>query len=206
MRKAVSLLIILLSFFSCKKENNNPSISHLNHKDINEIVETIIIDDSLTVLKEKNDYRMFCDSLIKLDIYIPEKRMKEGNLPPPPLPFHSISIYDLLSEKKDSSSFPSRDSLFLINQNSGIGKLAIEKTLAEKINITTKGQEIDKKESGKSYDYYEMTIPLFSSDYKKAYVILNHYFGRLCGGGRSIWLEKKNGKWIIIYQSRTWIS
>lgn len=205
MTKTVALLIILLSFFSCKKANNDPSVSHLNPKDIDEIVETIIIDDSLTVLKEENNYRMFCDSLIKLDIHIPEKRMKEGDLPPPPLPFHSISIYDLLSEK-DSLTFKPKDSLFLINQNSGIGKLAIEKTLADKINITTKGQEIDKKESGKSYDYYEMTIPLFSSDYKKAYVILNHYCGRLCGGGRSIWLEKKNGKWIIIHQSTRWIS
>ena len=205
MTKTVALLVILLSFFSCKKANNDLSVSHLNRKDINEIVETIIIDDSLTVLKEENNYRMFCDSLIKLDIYIPERRMKEGDPPPPPHPFHSISIYNLLSEK-DSLTFKTKDSLFLINQNSGIGKLAIEKTLAGKINTTTKGQEIDKKESGKSYDYYEMTIPLFSSDYKKAYVILNHYCGRLCGGGRSIWLEKKNGKWIIIGQWRTWIS
>ena len=82
----------------------------------------------------------------------------------------------------------------------------LKESLAEKINQTTKEKEINKKKMGKPFDFYEMTIPIFSLDNQKAYLELNHHCGGLCGGGTSIYLRKINGKWKIVDKRQTWMS
>ena len=208
MKKIFLILLVSLSFTNCKKIKNESEFDSSKIKDINEIVKTVILEDSLNVLIHGKGTKMFCEELIKLDIYIPEKRKDNEPIPPPPPPsFNDISIENLLYSKIENEIFfTSKDSLYLLQQNLNPQILKIEKEIVEKINSTTKEKEINKKKLGESYNFYEMTIPIFSSDNQKAYLELNHYCGRLCGSGKSIFLKKINGKWKIIDKWRTWIS
>lgn len=208
MKKIVLILLVSFSFTKCKNNNYETEFDSSKIKDINEIARIVTLEDSLNVLKNEKKSKMFCEELIKLNIYIPKKRKDDEPIPPPPPPsFNSISIENLLYQKIENQMFfNSKDSLFLLQQNSKTQNFKIEKILVEKINFTTKEKEINKKKMGKLYNYYEMTIPIFSLDNQKAYLKLNHYCGKLCGGGESIFLKKINGKWKIINKWRAWIS
>ena len=206
MKRIFIIVSICLLFANCKK--NKSEFNNSEIKDINEIVNIVIIEDSLNVLKSESESKMFCENLIKLDIYIPEKRKENEPIPPPPPPsFNDVSIEDLLNDKIENRMFfSSNDSLFLLEQNLKSKELKIENEIIEKINTTSKNIELEKKKNGKSYNYYEMTIPIFSKDNQKAYLELNHFCGHLCGSGKSIYLNKINGKWKIVNKWRTWIS
>lgn len=151
---------------------------------------------------------MLCIKLIKLNICVSKKRKEGEPIPPPPPPeFNTILIEDLLNHKIDNELFfTSKDSLYLFCQNFNIKELKFGKEIIDKINATTFEKESAKKEKGKPYHFYQMTIPFFSSDKQKAYIELNYHCGRLCGSGHSIYLKKINGKWKIVGKRRTWIS
>jgi hypothetical protein len=208
MKKLILILLVSLLFTKCKNNNNEIEIGSPKINEINKIVKTIILEDSLNVLKNDKESKMFCEELIKLDIYIPEKRKKNEPIPPPPPPsFYKISIEDLLNYKIENEMFfTSKDSLDLLRQNLNPEKLIIEKDILQKINLTTEERENTKRKNGELYNFYVMTIPIFSSDNNKAYVELNHYCGGLCGNGKSIFLKKINGKWKVVDKWRTWIS
>jgi hypothetical protein len=74
------------------------------------------------------------------------------------------------------------------------------------LNTTTFQNELKKINNGEDYDFYEMSIPIFSFDKRTAYVELDHRCGHLCGNGRAFYLRKINGKWKIIENFRTWKS
>jgi len=206
MTKIFIIIFICLLFANCKK--NKSEFENSEIKDINEIVKIVILEDSLNVLKSESESKMFCENFIKLDIYIPEKRKENEPIPPPPKPsFNDVSIEDLLNNKIENQMFfTSKDSIFLLEQNLKPNKLKIENEIIEKINATSKNIELEKKKIGKSYNYYEMTIPIFSKDKQKAYLELNHYCDGLCGSGKSIYLKMINGKWKIVAKRKSWIS
>lgn len=201
--KNIVLIFTFLFLLSCKNSESKTELEGSKVKDINQIVQIVIVEDSLNVLKNGTDTKMFCKELTKLSVYIPEKR-KDGLIPPPPS-FNQVSIEDLLHYRK-SFYFSAKDSLCLLKQNSNPEKFKIEESLAEKINQTTKEKEILKKKMGKPFGFYEMTIPIFSLDNQKAYLQLNNHCGGLCGGGTSIYLRKINGKWKIVDKRQTWMS
>ncbi len=202
--RSIVLIFTFLSLLSCKKSENKTELGASEVKDINQIVQAVIIEDSLNVLNNGTDTKMFCEELIKLNIYVRGKT-KNGVIPYPLSPaMNDVSIEDLLHYKK--SFFSSKDSLSLLNQNSNPERFKIDGSLKEKINKTTKEKEINKKDLHKPFDFYEMTIPIFSLDNQKAYLELNHYCGGLLGSGISIYLQKINGKWKIIDKRQTWIS
>ena len=202
----IILSITFFLIFSCKNSESKVEFTSTRVKEINEIVKVIISEDSLDVSKNTNDKSMLCIELIKLNIYIPEKP-KNGEIPPPPPPsFNDVSITDLLNFNRKSTFSNAVDSLYLLQQNLNPEKLENDNKLVGKVNFTTKEKEINKKKTGKPYNYYEMTIPVFSSDNQVAYLELNNYCGRLCGSGKSLYLKKINGKWKIIKKWRTWIS
>ena len=144
MGKILLILLISLSFTKCKNNSNETEFNSSKIKDINEIVSTVILEDSLRVLKNDNESKMFCEELTKLNIYIPEKRKEnEPITPPPPPSFNSISIENLISYKIESQMFFTiKDSLGLLQNNLNPEKFKIEKKIAEKINLTTKEKEI----------------------------------------------------------------
>ncbi len=201
----IVLIFTFLFLLSCKNSESKTELETSKVNDINQIVQVVIIEDSLNILKNGTDTRMFCEELTKLTVYVPEKT-QNGEIPPPPPPsFKEVSIEYLLHYRK-SFYFNTKDSLNLLKQNSNPEKFKIEKNLAEKINQTTREKEINKKKMGKPFDFYEMTIPIFSLDNQKAYLELNHHCGSLCGGGMSIYLRKINGKWKIVDKRQTWMS
>lgn len=203
--KRITFYTVLFIAFSCsqnKKEKPNTNSESITN--INEIVEAIIIQDSLDVFSKSKDSPMFCSELRKLNISIPEKN-ENGLIPPPPP--RGIYITRLLSEKIIGERFSAKDSLFILEQNSKPEKLKIEKKLLSKLNsITIEEALIKRKKSKKLFTFYEMTIPVFSIDRQKAYVELDHHCSGLCGSGLAIYLQKINGKWQIIEKWQTWIS
>ena len=203
--KRITFYTVLFIAFSCyqnKKEKPNTNSESITN--INEIVEAIIIQDSLDVFSKSKDSPMFCSELRKLNISIPEKN-ENGLIPPPPP--RGIYITRLLSDKIIGERFSAKDSLFILEQNSNPEKLKIKKKLLSKLNsITIEEALIKRKKSKKLFTFYEMTIPVFSIDRKKAYVELDHHCSGLCGSGLAIYLKKINGKWQIIEKWQTWIS
>ena len=168
----IVLIFTFLFLLSCKKSESKTELEIKQVNDINQIVQVVIIEDSLKILKNGTDTRMFCKELTKLSVYVPEKT-KDGIIPPPPPPsFNQVSIEDLLHYRK-SFYFSAKDSLSLLKQNSNPEKFKIEESLSEKINQTTKEKEINKEKMDRPFDFYEMTIPLFSLNHQKAYLELN---------------------------------
>ncbi|AYN04421.1 hypothetical protein [Flavobacterium sp. 140616W15] len=201
--KNTILIISFLMFLSCKEKDNKSSLVKI--KNINGIVETIIDQDSLKFSRNKlSPISLFCEDLIKINIHIPESTDKQNI---PSIPFNNVSINDLLNSKIERDFFFSKsDSSYLVSQNLGQKEFKIEQKIIDKINSTTFEKEKVKQENRTKYDFYQMTIPVFSNDMTKAYVELNHFCGGLCGDGKAFFLSKINGKWRIINKHRTWVS
>jgi hypothetical protein len=205
MKNLILVLITSLFFTNCKNSTDKIEFDSSKLSEINNIVEAIIIQDTLDVLKSKKESRYFLENLVKLNIISPIKE-KDG-LKTIPLPFlNNVKTEDLINRKiNDKLFFTTTDSTNILSQNLYPENLKLEKKILSKLNsITVK--EAQAKYKKEYINLYEMSIPIFSLDNKKAYVQLNNYCGSLCGEGIEVFLEKINGKWKIIYKQRTWIS
>ena len=203
------ILTVLAIFFvalSCKKNENKAKLDSDKIENINQIVKAIIIQDSLKIQKtDKNPIELF-ENLRKLKIYVPTKRDIEIGAPPPPPP-NFASINDLINTKiKGKIFFTSKDSLSLITQYAELDSLKINSEILRSVIFTSTKEARLKAKIDEGYYFCEITIPLFSNDNKRAYVEVAYYCGRLCGGGKSIYLEKINGKCKIIESYHTWVS
>lgn len=198
-------LLLLLSFFlfiSCQNSKEEKQLNSSNFKNINEIVATIIIEDSLEVKKI-----LLCDSLKRTAIYVNPKYNKDQEFPPPPPEPRSVSINSIIKAKINGERFfESKDSSHILSQYSDIEKIKISNELLSKVHSTSSTKEIAKRKKRIESRFYEIGIPLFSKDNKKAYVELRTFCGRLCGNGQALFLEKINGKWKIIQRFETWTS
>lgn len=204
MKKIILCIFSLFALCNCqnKKEQSELTSSEIN--DITDVIETVLIQDSLDIFSKNKDSRIIRNELRKLHIIVPEKRKDGISFPPPP---RDISINSLLNtEIKKTNFFSSNDSIYLLKQNSNLESLKIEQNLLNKLNASTI-EEVEKKhKNGENVRFYEMTIPVFSSNRQRAYIQLDYFCGHLCGSGKAIYLQKINGKWQIIEKWRTWIS
>ena len=206
MKKPILYIVLIFAFYSCQNKKEKTSIASEQIKDINEIVEAIIIQDSLDVFSKSEDSTAFCSELRKLKIHIPQKKNSEDFILLPPLS-GGIYITQLVPSKiKGQTFFSSKDSLYLLEQNSNPDKLKIGKSIVEKLNTTTIEKTKIRRKNRQRSRFYEMTIPIFSADKQNAYVELDYECGGLCGSGQAIYLKKINGKWKIILQWQSWIS
>lgn len=206
MKKPILYIVLIFAFCSCQNKKEKTSIASEQIKDINEIVEAIIIQDSLDVFSKSEDSTAFCSELRKLKIHIPQKKNSEDFILLPPLS-GGIYITQLVPSKiKGQTFFSSKDSLYLLEQNSNPDKLKIGKSIVEKLNTTTIEKTKIRRKNRQRSRFYEMTIPIFSADKQNAYVELDYECGGLCGSGQAIYLKKINGKWKIIVQWQSWIS
>jgi len=161
-------------------------------------VEVVIFQDSLNVLKRKTRSRQFCSKLKAIKLEIPAKH-KKGIVVFPPAPGNRY-ITDILNIKVNNEPFfEKKDSLHIMTQNLNLKKIEIDKEILKKLNSTSFEKEMVKRKNGKQYNFYNMKIPVFSIDKKKAYVELEHRCGSLCGNGSAIFLKKfkENGKLLI---------
>ncbi|WKL46153.1 hypothetical protein Q1W71_14430 [Flavobacterium pectinovorum] len=205
MKKIALYTILIIVFCSCQQKKEETNIASEEIKNINEIVEAIIIQDSLNVFSKSEDSAMFCSELRKLKIHMPPKKKNNDFILMPPS--NGIYITSLIPFKiKGYTFFSSKDSLYLLEQNSNPEKLKIEKKLINKLNNTTIEKIKIRRENKQRSRFYEMTIPVFSVDRQSAYVELDYHCGGLCGDGQVIFLKKINGKWKIIVQWQSWIS
>lgn len=174
-----------------------------DNNDINKIIEVIIYQENLNVLKDKSNTK-FCNELKKITIEIPVED-NQGNIPPA-APKNRYITTLLNNDISDEIFFSKKDSSFILSQNSNPKTIRIERKITDKLNTTTFQKELKKIKNGKDYDFYEMSIPIFSLDKQTAYVELDYRCGHLCGNGRAFYLRNINGKWKIIEDFRTWIS
>lgn len=199
--KKILFLLSVLTLFKCQNKVNDVGVTS---KDINEVVEAIIQQDSLDVLIGNESNIMFCRELRKTGIEV-QLEGDDGMKPPPRL--GNIFITSLLNEEVNGEVlFSARDSLYLLSQNSIPDIIEIDKSVSEKLNYTTFGVESKKRDNGEKYNFYNLSIPIFSLDREKAYLELRHRCGALCGSGKSFYLKKVNGKWRIVRKWRTLIS
>jgi hypothetical protein len=205
MKNIIFYIFIILTFCNCQSKKEDYNLSSKEIKDINEIVEAVIIQDSLDVFSKNEDSIMFCSELRKLNIYIPPKKTGDNFILFPKE--NGVYITNLIPTKiKGISFFSSKDSLYLLKQNSNPKKLIIEKTIVDKLNVTTIEKVEKRRENKQRSRFYEMTIPVFSLDRQNAYVELDYQCGGLCGSGQVIFLKKIKAKWKIIVEWQNWIS
>lgn len=197
--KYIILISVSILLTNCKKDDK--SITNIKGNEINDIVKTIIKEERLNILKDSSKTYLFCEDLLKLNVYISDNN--QNALPPPP-DQNCTEIHNILIPKINNHKFcDSKDSLYIIQQNFDVKEFKISNQIIEQIHSTKYLKEDEKRKKG---NFYEMSIPIFSRDNLKAYVELNRYCGHLCGNGISIYLVKINGKWRIIDKWRTWIS
>ena len=201
--KKILLFLIIFIFYNCQNHDREGSKNLEEIKNINEIVEAVIVQDSLNVFKNSLEVRMFCNELRRVIVEIPTVRKDGLILPPSP---RNIYITTLLKSELNGKTFSSEDSSYILFQNSNLKKMKIDNKILHKLNATTFEKELIKIKNEKNYRFYEMSIPIFSLDKQKAYVQLGYHCGNLCGRGTSIYLRKLNGKWMIVQKWRTWIS
>ncbi|WP_026838884.1 hypothetical protein [Gillisia sp. JM1] len=202
MNKIILLLVITL--LQSQNINNKSGNTSRGNNDISKIIEVIIFHEDLNILTKKLKTTKFCSELKKIEIEVPVG-YNEGliSAPAPENRYITTILYDNIS---DEVFFSSKDSSFILAQNSNPKRIKIDKKITDKLNTTTFQNELKKINNGEDYDFYEMSIPIFSFDKRTAYVELDHRCGHLCGNGRAFYLRKINGKWKIIENFRTWKS
>ena len=203
--KNILILSLLLSLCSCNSLLKQSELEPSRIDDINAIVGAVIRQDSVKVMKTDIESVLFCNDLNKLKIYLPKKGYDSAITS---IAFSNarISIDNLLGNK-GASLFSAKDSLYLLQQNTNPRMFLIDTIRLPYVKYTSMDVEQEKMRHYKTFEYYQMTLPIFSLDNTIAYVELNHYCsGGLCGSGQAIYLKKINGTWVISFERMTWIS
>ena len=202
------IAINLLIFFSCRQNTPNDNFSseakqedwEILTEDINNIIEVIILHDSIKIIKEAKSPDAVCSELRKVTIEIRYKEKDGSFLPSPP---GSIYLHELINEKK---FFSKTDSIYLLGQNSYPQKLKMKNSLLDKLQTISCMEDMTPSDIGKIRGYYNFSIPIFSLEKNTAYVERDYHCGVLCGYGKIYFLKKINGKWQIVEEFETWIS
>ena len=206
MKKIILLIALSILLVNCHSKSNEQVIDASRSKEINKIVAAIISQDSLNVCQKDKDTNLFCIDLAKLNIQNPVKR-KDGMIEPPGKPLNTVLFENLMLAKFNNELFFTKiDSITLVGQNQNPEKFRINPEIISKINATTLEEILKKRKKGESYQFYQMTIPLFSLNGNKAYTQLTYGCEGLCGNGKAIYLKKTNGKWNIIDTFRIWMN
>ena len=208
MKQLLSIFLIF-SLLACKNKSERTFVLP-SDDEINSIIEAVIYQDSLPVFK---DYKHFNSGRTKPDTIAIDLRKiiltfpTTGVPPPPTLNSTPISMLDLLSPEVSGKEFFNKsDSSYIIYQNKHLKSFVIAKSISSKLLVTTYSRELKKWETKYFIQYYDLSIPILSTDKKKAYVEITYNCSGLCGSGKAVYLEKINNKWIIISSEMTWIS
>ena len=209
MRIFLTFLVALL-FFGCRTAEKQYPIP--SKKDINEIVKAVIsqqtiadrFDSTGKVITGKPGIARFnpLDDL-HLDIDL-SRPWSTGDTA-----LNHINIESLFTPQRNAG-FLKKDSLYVVFQCRIQKDLKID--TAELPNrIFTSDAKIKairnrSRQEYFSYYYYQISVPLFSSDQKQAYVMLDSYYRRSQAVGYAFVLKKINGKWKIVKQDITWIT
>lgn len=217
--KSTVIIILTLALFSCSSPTNK-TYSFSLAKDINEIIQEIIISDSIPVLinndlpdtihyKDKPDFIRyqikfpFSVDLYDYQICFPRSNADTLELTPPPPPGFGIYFKTLIERGQISnkSFFTKLDSTYFVFQNDSINNFTISGDLLKSIHITKKAKLKNTKDT-----HFTCSIPIFSKDNTKAYVELIYNCYGLCSYGKFYLLSKEKNRWTIVKKETHWFS
>jgi len=182
-------IIFLLSLFSCKGDKKNVADSLPTEKDINEVIKAIVFHKGLHIASENS--RSPIATELKNRVIIDRRKNSEIHRGPRKS-IDTLAIADLTESTNSTIKhfFNNDDWQFIKLQNNN----AVQK-LSPKIFGNLKFTTIHEKHEDW---YFYFSVPIFSSDLKRAYVHYNGIYHDYCNDGTAYFLEKKNGKWEII--------
>lgn len=188
---------LIISVFSCRNNGVKQRYPTPSSNDIDKVIEAVIFKDSIPVLKKQKFKYPIVIELRKLLI---KKNTLDNQSP-------SINNTAFnLPQWVKSRYFTAKDSSYLFFQN-GINKqYTINSSLQNRLETTSISVQNAKHKSGLSVAFYDITIPIFSTDGKFAYVEVTFACSGLCGSAFGIMLKRVKGKWIIVDKELLWIS
>ena len=198
MRNYLSILFIILAF-GCKDKSER--LLEERKTEIEKIVECVILQDSLNVFKNDLTGIPLLKELKKLKVHSIASNIE--NIPPKPE--NGIYLRDLFYYHLDVDFLPKKDSLNILNQNQVLKIYLIEGSFSKKIKLTTYKEQKVKAKANVDANFLYLSIPIFSADNSKAYIEITEICFGNCGWGEAVYLEKKNGKWKIIYKRELWV-
>ena len=200
--KYLSVFLIFIMLFSCKKEDENLDLKY-------EVLNHIISNEENNLDKNNGMNHVYNIKVIKVSF--PENKQIENNLEKPPPGLSMIINYD-----KD---FLETDSLFYKTQAEGLQDFKFEKSkLKKKIKVIT-SQEIENIykthfrnfwiEFDKRYPntcIKTISVPFFNKEKNICIVKVSESCGSLWGGGFTGIYKKVNGTWIKVDSFDHWVS
>ena len=188
--------------------DNSPRQTFLppDKNDISEVIEAVIKQDS-SLLQSKsvahfNTIPLLLD-LRKLRVILTDTTTDR----PPPIDHTAVSIFNLFNSLVDNQRFFNRtDSSYFFFQNETVKTFTIDTTTTTKglVATITLAEQQQKQDLNKSIQYYDLTIPIFSADNRKAYVErTRNCIG--CSGATSFYLGKINDRWTVVGWQRRWM-
>lgn len=191
------LFLGILMMLGCRESQLNYPLP--NKKDIDAIIKTVVAQDSL--FKNRKYNRPLSVDLQKIKIY--KNRLESG-----PALFDStiIDLNDLMGIKiRGQQFFKASDIAYFAFQNDIASHYEIPHSLISRFKLTTLADQDKKLKKRVWKSFMIVSIPVFSLDQAKAYLVINDYCG-MCGGGQAIFLERVSGYWKIVKRIDTWVS
>lgn len=199
--------VLLLGCHDPKKDYPIP-----NRKDINEIVKAVISQQTIAVRFDSTGKaitgklgiaRFNALDGLHLDIDL-SRPWSTGDTA-----LNHIDIESLFTPQRHAD-FMKKDSLYIVFQCHIQKDFKID-TAELPNSIFTSDAKMKtirhrSREEYFSYYYYQISVPLFSSDQKQAYVMIDSYYMRSQAAGYAFVLRKINSRWTIVKQLDTWIT
>lgn len=217
--KSIAMIILTSILFSCLSSSTK-NYTFASDKDINDIIEAIIVSDSIPVFrksglpdtihyKDRPDFTKypvkfpFSIDLYDFQICFPRPSLDTLELAVPPPPGFGIYFNSLIERGhfSNKSFFSKEDSTYFVFQNNAITHFTINGNILNKIYTTNKMKLKDTKDT-----HFTCSIPIFSKDNSAAYVELIYNCKGLCSYGRFYLLNKEKNRWIIVKKETHWFS
>lgn len=202
MRNHLILFIVFITF-CCQKKQPEKHILTQRENEIEKIVECVIYQDSLRILKNDSFSIPLCLDLKKIKVYKTNENLKKM----PPTPMNGVYLKNLFYTYYELKPFFNKsDSLNLLSQNDILNNFVVDNKNFKKYKTITLDELKEKHKIKNEINYFYLTIPIFSSDNNKAYVEVVERCGGECGGAEALYLEKINNKWKITFRRQLWVS
>lgn len=201
MKKIITFLLLIV-IFSCNKNQSCRDIEKIRKIETTNIIQTFIDSTSKTSLP-------ICTSLKKLTIRTDLKAQMK--IQDSKVAIKLLPKEDLISKNSEifiekllttNSIFNQKDSLNFVTQNFYLPNFYIPKEISKRTK-TISLSELKRQKT--TTGYIIISIPIFSSDNKKAYVEVD-YYSKNRNFGESYFLEKNGEKWKIVYSLGYWSS